>query len=48
MKYIYIILYNELNTIKTLSQVFFKTIITNHEMLKEIILNRDKLFTLKF
>jgi hypothetical protein len=48
MKYVYMVLYNELSTAETLSQVFLRTIIANYGMLKEIILDRDKLFTLKF
>ena len=47
-KYTYIILYNESSTAKILLQVFFRIIITNHGMSREIISDRDKLFTLKF
>ncbi|KAK1492872.1 hypothetical protein CABS01_11769, partial [Colletotrichum abscissum] len=47
-KFIYFILYKELNIIKDLVYIFIKTIFSNYGLLKKIILNRNKLFTLKF
>ncbi|KAK1475639.1 hypothetical protein CABS01_03916, partial [Colletotrichum abscissum] len=47
-KFIYFILYKKLNTIKDLVYIFTKVIFLNYSLLKEIIFNRNKLFTLKF
>jgi hypothetical protein len=44
----YYVLYKELSIVDDLAQVFLRVIITNHGTLEEIILDRDKLFTLKF
>jgi hypothetical protein len=47
-KYAYMVPYNESSTAETLSQVFLRTIIANHGMPREVISDRDKLFTSKF
>ncbi|KAK1511500.1 hypothetical protein CABS01_07458, partial [Colletotrichum abscissum] len=47
-KFIYFIPYKELNTIKNLVYIFTKVILSNYNLLKEIIFNKDKLFILKF
>ena len=47
-KYAYMVPYNESSTAETLSQVFLRTIIANHGTPREIISDRDKLFTSKF
>ncbi|KAK1493786.1 hypothetical protein CTAM01_09247, partial [Colletotrichum tamarilloi] len=47
-KFIYFIPYKELSTIEDLVYIFIKVILSNYGLLKEIILNRDKLFILKF
>jgi hypothetical protein len=47
-KYVYMVLYNESSTAETLLQVFLRIIIANHGMPREIISDRDKLFTSKF
>jgi hypothetical protein len=47
-KYGYFILYKESLLVKELVYAFNKHIIGNYEILKEIISNRDKLFTLRF
>ena len=48
IKYAYILLYKEASTIEDLAYIFIRTIFTNYSILDEIILDRDKLFTLKF
>jgi len=48
MKYRHFILYKEASDAIKLAYTFLKVIIVNHRLLEEIILNRDKLFTLKF
>ncbi|KAI3535955.1 hypothetical protein CSPX01_11112, partial [Colletotrichum filicis] len=48
IKFIYFIFYKKLSIIKNLVYVFIKIIFLNYGLLKEIILNRDKLFILKF
>ncbi|KAF0314951.1 hypothetical protein GQ607_017814, partial [Colletotrichum asianum] len=48
IKYTYFILYKEINNTKEYTYIFLKYIITNYKILKEIILNRDKIFILKF
>ncbi|UQC81185.1 uncharacterized protein CLUP02_06671, partial [Colletotrichum lupini] len=47
-KFTYFILYKELSIIKDLVYIFTKTILLNYGLLKEIILNKDKLFISKF
>jgi hypothetical protein len=47
-KYGYFILYKESSLIEKLAYVFNKHIIGNHEISKEIISDKDKLFTLRF
>ena len=48
IKYIYFILYLEVLLVEDLAYIFLKYIISNYSLLEEIILDRDKLFTLKF
>ena len=48
MKYIYIILYKEANIVEDLVQVLLKIVFIYYRVLDEIILDRDKLFILKF
>ncbi|KAF0324325.1 hypothetical protein GQ607_008499, partial [Colletotrichum asianum] len=48
IKYIYFILYKEISKTKKYIYIFLKSIIINYRILKEIILNRNKIFTLKF
>jgi hypothetical protein len=47
-KYEYFILYKESSLIEELVYAFNKYIIENYEILKKIISDRDKLFTLRF
>ena len=48
IKYIYILLYKEMYIVKNLTYTFFKTVLANYKLLKEIIFNKDKLFIFKF
>ncbi|KAF0314827.1 hypothetical protein GQ607_017941, partial [Colletotrichum asianum] len=48
IKYAYFILYKEISNTKEYTYIFLKYIITNYRILKEIILNRDKIFTSNF
>jgi len=48
IKYRHFILYKEASDAIKLMYTFLKVIITNYGLLEEIILDRDKLFTLKF
>ncbi|KAF0328663.1 hypothetical protein GQ607_004075, partial [Colletotrichum asianum] len=48
IKYIHFILYKEVSNTKEYIYIFLKYIITNYKILKEIILNRDKIFTSNF
>ncbi|KAF0330107.1 hypothetical protein GQ607_002437, partial [Colletotrichum asianum] len=48
IKYTYFILYKEVNNTKEYIYIFPKYIITNYRILKEIILNRDKIFISNF
>ncbi|KAF0329094.1 hypothetical protein GQ607_003762, partial [Colletotrichum asianum] len=48
IKYTYFILYKEISNTKKYIYIFLKYIITNYRILKEIILNRDKIFTSNF
>ena len=48
MKYAYLIPYKEASNVKELVYVFLKTVPAQHRTLKEIISDRDKLFTSKF
>ncbi|KAF0315724.1 hypothetical protein GQ607_017009, partial [Colletotrichum asianum] len=47
IKYIYFILYKEVNNIRKYTYILLKYIIFNYKILKEIILNRNKIFILK-
>ena len=47
-KYIICILYKEFNNAKELSFAFLREVVAYHGILKEIILDRDKLFISKF
>ncbi|OHE94515.1 hypothetical protein CORC01_10235, partial [Colletotrichum orchidophilum] len=47
-KFIYFLLHKKVNNIKELIYTFFKIIIINYGLLKEIIFNKNKLFTVKF
>ncbi|KAK1523159.1 hypothetical protein CPAR01_14012, partial [Colletotrichum paranaense] len=47
-KFTYFVFYKNLSIIKDLVYVFTKVILLNYGLLKKIILNRDKLFILKF
>jgi hypothetical protein len=47
-KYGYFILYKESSLVEELAYIFNKHIIGNHEISKEIISNKDKLFTSRF
>ncbi|KAF0316095.1 hypothetical protein GQ607_016674, partial [Colletotrichum asianum] len=48
IKYTYFILYKEVNNAKEYTYIFLKYIITNYRIPKEIILNRNKIFTSNF
>ena len=48
IKYAYFISYKEGLTAKELTYAFNRNVIANHGILKEIISDRDKLFTSKF
>ncbi len=48
IKYEYFLLYKKVTFMKDLAYTFLRMIVANHELSDEIILNRDKLFTLKF
>jgi protoheme ferro-lyase len=48
IKYKYFISYLKESIVEDLAYIFMKHIIINHEIPKEIINNKDKLFTLKF
>ncbi|KAF0316880.1 hypothetical protein GQ607_015893, partial [Colletotrichum asianum] len=48
IKYTYFILYKEISNTKEYTYIFLKYIITNYRILKEIILNRNKIFTSNF
>ncbi|UQC81814.1 uncharacterized protein CLUP02_07300, partial [Colletotrichum lupini] len=48
IKFVYFIFYKKLNIIKDLIYIFTKTIFSNYNLLKEIILDRNKLFILQF
>jgi hypothetical protein len=48
IKYTYIILYLEANTVEDLAYVFLRVIIANHSVLEKIISDRNKLFISKF
>ena len=47
-KYRHFVLYKEVSNVKDLVYIFLKVIIIAYRLLDKIILNRDKLFTLKF
>ena len=46
--YKHFVLYKEVSNIKDLVYIFLKIIIVAYRLLNKIILNRDKLFILKF
>ena len=48
IKYEYFLSYKKATFAKDLIYIFFKTIVVNHELLNEIISNKDKLFISKF
>ena len=48
IKYKYFLSYKKVTFAEDLTYTFLRTIVANHELSDEIILNRDKLFTLKF
>ncbi|KAF0315119.1 hypothetical protein GQ607_017651, partial [Colletotrichum asianum] len=48
IKYTYFFLYKEVSNTKEYIYIFLKYILTNYKILKEIILNRDKIFTSNF
>ncbi len=48
IKYKYFLSYKKATFAENLTYTFLRTIVTNHELLDEIISNRDKLFTSKF
>jgi hypothetical protein len=48
IKYKYFILYLKGFIVENLIYIFMKHVIVNYKILKEIISDRDKLFTLKF
>jgi len=48
IKYKYFLLYKKVTFAEDLTYTFLRIIVANHELSDEIILNRDKLFTLKF
>ncbi|KAF0315403.1 hypothetical protein GQ607_017374, partial [Colletotrichum asianum] len=48
IKYTYFILYKEISNTKKYTYILLKYIISNYRILKEVILNRDKIFILKF
>ncbi len=48
IKYRYFLSYKKATFTKDLIYIFLRMIVTNHELSNEIILNKDKLFTLKF
>ncbi|OHF02287.1 hypothetical protein CORC01_02280, partial [Colletotrichum orchidophilum] len=48
IKFTYFILYKEASNTKELIYIFFKIIIINYSLLKKIVFNKDKLFTIKF
>ncbi|KAF0316862.1 hypothetical protein GQ607_015906, partial [Colletotrichum asianum] len=48
IKYTYFILYKEASNTKEYAYIFLKYIISNYRTLKEIILDRDKIFTSNF
>jgi len=48
IKYILFILFKEIITASVLIYIILQELISNHELLKEFIIDRDKLFTSKF
>jgi len=48
IKYEYFLSYKKATFAEDLTYTFLRTIVANHELSDEIILNRDKLFTSKF
>ncbi|KAK1518936.1 uncharacterized protein CCOS01_11756, partial [Colletotrichum costaricense] len=48
IKYVYFVLYKEVSNIKDLINIFFKVVIVNYKVPKEIIFNKRSIFTLIF
>ena len=48
IKYKYFILYKESSTVEKLTYTFLRVLAANYRISDKIILNKDKLFTLKF
>lgn len=48
IKYKYFLLYKKATFIEDLIYMFLRIIVVNYKLLNKIILNRNKLFTLKF
>ncbi|OHF04551.1 hypothetical protein CORC01_00022, partial [Colletotrichum orchidophilum] len=48
IKFTYFILYKKASNIKELIYTFFKIVITNYNLLKKIVFNKNKLFIIKF
>ena len=48
IKYEYFLSYKKVTFAEDLTYTFLRMIVANHELSDEIILNKDKLFTLKF
>jgi len=48
IKYKYFLSYKKTTFAENLTYMFLRMIVTNHELSDEIILNKDKLFILKF
>ena len=48
IKYVYLVPYKEFSNAEDLAYVFVKIVVTQYRILKEIISDRDKLFTLRF
>ncbi|OHF00564.1 hypothetical protein CORC01_04103, partial [Colletotrichum orchidophilum] len=48
IKFTYFILYKKVNNTKELIYTFFKIVIINYGLFKEIVFNKNKLFTTKF
>ena len=47
-KYAHFLPYKEVSTAEDLAYTFLKIVVSKYELLEEIILDWDKLFTLKF
>ena len=47
-KYTYFLPYKEMATARDILYIFMRSIVANHGLLEEVILDRDKLFTSHF